>query len=117
LTGNRITDSQTGFRVARRSFLEKLKLESDGFEIETEIAVKSLIGGFNFKELPISIVRRRYNISKLRIVRDGSRILSTIFKSALSFNISKDPIFIGTSLETKASPQTEEQGLYQKDTS
>ena len=84
LTGRRITDSQTGFRVARRSLLEQLNLESDRYEIETEIAVKSLMMGFNFKELPISIERRKFNVSKLKIIRDGPRILSAIMKSALS---------------------------------
>jgi glycosyltransferase involved in cell wall biosynthesis len=84
LTGKEISDSQTGFRVARRRVLEKLNLESDGFEIESEIAVKSLAMGFNFKEMPITIERRKYSISKLKIAKDGTRILSIILKSAIS---------------------------------
>jgi glycosyltransferase involved in cell wall biosynthesis len=109
LTGRIITDSQTGFRVARRSFLEKLNLESDGFDIETEIAVKSLMMGFGFKELPISIERRKYSISKLKIIRDGTRILSTIVKSAISsFDASQSLIIHGISPKMQVVSQTKE---------
>ena len=53
LTGKRVTDSQTGFRAIRRDVLDTFNLESDGYEIESEITVKSLRNGFNFKETPI----------------------------------------------------------------
>jgi glycosyltransferase involved in cell wall biosynthesis len=52
LTGKRVTDSQTGFRAIRRDVLDTFNLESDGYEIESEITVKSLRNGFNFKETP-----------------------------------------------------------------
>jgi glycosyltransferase involved in cell wall biosynthesis len=81
LTGKRITDSQTGFRAIRRDVLEKLNLESDGYEIETEITVKGLKNGFVFEERPISCTRRKYNISKLKVLFDGTRILKTILKA------------------------------------
>ncbi len=84
LTGSTITDSQTGFRAMRRDTLDKLNLESSGYEIETEIAVKSLRNGFNFKEVPITIKRREYNISKIRLLSDGRKILTTIIKSSFA---------------------------------
>ncbi len=84
LTGSVITDSQTGFRAMKRGALDRLALESDGYEIETEIAVKSLRNGFSFKEVPISIQRREYNISKIRLLSDGRKILTTIIKSNFS---------------------------------
>jgi len=46
LTGKGITDSQTGFRAIKRNVLEELHLESNGYEIETEMTVKSLRNGF-----------------------------------------------------------------------
>ncbi len=81
LTGQRVTDSQTGFRAARKDVFEKLNLASDGYEIETEITVKSLVNGFVLKEQPISVERRKYSMSKLKILSDGAKILKTIVKS------------------------------------
>ena len=86
LTGNRITDSQTGFRAARKTVLDELNLTSDGYEIEAEITIKCLMSGFLLKELPISVQRRKYSKSKLRTLFDGAKILSTILKFSVSSN-------------------------------
>ena len=82
LTGRRVTDSQTGFRAMKRKVINELRLESDGYEIETEIAVKGLMNGFVFEEKPISCQRRRYSVSKLKLFSDGGKILKTILKSS-----------------------------------
>jgi glycosyltransferase involved in cell wall biosynthesis len=81
LTGKRVTDSQTGFRAIKRAVIEKLDLESDGYEIETEITVKGLTNGFAFREIPITVNRRRCSTSKLKLLLDGTKILKTILKS------------------------------------
>jgi glycosyltransferase involved in cell wall biosynthesis len=84
LTGKRVTDSQTGFRVLKRRIIDKLNLASDGFDIETEITVKGLKNGFTFEEKPISCRQRMYGSSRLRILRDGTRILRTALKSSFA---------------------------------
>lgn len=84
LTGKWITDSQTGFRAMRRDVLDKLNLESNGYEIETEIAVKSLRNDFVFEEKPVSIIKRQYSMSKIRLLSDGAKILRTIIKANVS---------------------------------
>jgi len=76
-----ITDSQTGFRAFKRKVVENLELESLGFEIDTEITVKGLKNGFVFQELPICCMRRKYDVSKIRVLADGSKILRTIVKA------------------------------------
>jgi glycosyltransferase involved in cell wall biosynthesis len=81
LTGKYITDSQTGFRAFKRAFLDHVSLDSDGFEIETEITVKSLRNGFKLEEVPISCERREYGKSKLKIAFDGFKMLKTILRS------------------------------------
>jgi len=83
LTRKIITDSQTGLRAFKKDFLQKISLDSYGYEIETEITVKSLKNGFKLKEVPVSCERRRYSISKLRILSDGFKILKTILKSSV----------------------------------
>lgn len=81
LTGRLVTDSQTGFRALRKEVIDKMNLDSTGFEIESEITVKGLKNGFKFEEKPITCKRRRYDISRLKILRDGQRILKTIIKA------------------------------------
>lgn len=78
LTGQRVTDSQTGFRAVKRDVFETLNLESDGYEIETEITVKSLKSGFVFEEKPIGIRKRKHGTSKIKLLLDGTKILKTI---------------------------------------
>jgi glycosyltransferase involved in cell wall biosynthesis len=82
LTRKVITDSQTGLRAFKREFLQKIRLESCGYEVETEITVKGLKNGFAFQEIPISCKRREYNVSRLKILSDGLKIFKTILKSA-----------------------------------
>jgi glycosyltransferase involved in cell wall biosynthesis len=84
LTGTRVTDSQTGFRAIKKQAIDKMHLDSTGFEIESEITVKGLKNGFKFQEKPITTEKRRYNISRVKILRDGQRILKTIIKSNFS---------------------------------
>jgi len=79
LTGKRITDSQTGFRAFKKEVLQKIDLESLGYEIETEITVKGLKNGFVYQEKPVTCERRQYSISRLKILSDGIKILKTIF--------------------------------------
>jgi glycosyltransferase involved in cell wall biosynthesis len=79
LTGKRITDSQTGFRAFKKEVLQKINLKSLGYEIETEITVKGLKNGFVYQEKPVTCERRQYNISRLKVLSDGIKILKTIF--------------------------------------
>jgi len=81
LTGKLITDSQTGFRAFKKEVLQKTNIKSLGYEVETEITVKSLKNGFTYQEKPINCTRRKYNISKLKILSDGIKIFKTIFKA------------------------------------
>ena len=84
MTGKYVTDSQTGFRAFKKTFLNQIILESNGFEIETEITVKGLRNGFKFKEIPIHCTRREQGKSKLRIAFDGFKMLTTILKSGIA---------------------------------
>jgi len=88
LTKRKITDSQTGLRAFKKEFLEKICLESRGYEIETEITVKGLKNGFTLQEIPISCERRKYSVSKLKVLSDGITIFKTILKSHLKENYS-----------------------------
>jgi hypothetical protein len=84
MTGKFITDSQTGFRAFKKTFLRQINLESDGFEIETEITVKGLRNGFRLEEIPIFCERREAGKSKSRIAFDGFKMMTTILKSSFT---------------------------------
>lgn len=84
LTRKRVTDSQTGFRAIKRNVLDALHLESEGYEIETEITVKGLKNGFVFEEKPITCERRQYSVSKIKVLKDGARVLRTILRANFS---------------------------------
>jgi glycosyltransferase involved in cell wall biosynthesis len=78
LYGARFTDLCYGFIAFRRSLLGALRVEADGFEVETEIAVHALCAGMRIEEVPSFESRRRDGVSKLHPCRDGSRVLWTI---------------------------------------
>lgn len=82
-----VQDLLTGYRVFSRSFTQEIKLKSKGFEIETELTLKAILGGFSVREMPIFYQERTSaGKSKLRTFRDGFKILFTILKLRLRFS-------------------------------
>ena len=79
--GEEFKDILSGYRVFSRRFVKSFPVLSDGFEIETELAVYAL-------ELPLPVAevetpyyaRPEGSFSKLNTWRDGFRILGTILK-------------------------------------
>lgn len=78
--GKRTTDMLSGYRVFSRRFVKSFPALSRGFEIETELTVHALE-----LRMPIADVETHYrdrapgSSSKLNTVRDGIRIVYTIF--------------------------------------
>jgi glycosyltransferase involved in cell wall biosynthesis len=76
----RLTDILSGYRVFSRRFVKTVPLFSPGFEIETELTIKALDRGFRVVEVPVNLINRpQGSHSKIRHMRDGYLILSTIF--------------------------------------
>ena len=78
------TDLCYGYRAFKKEVIEKLNLESDGFEIETEISIEMAKKGIKFMEIPSFEYARRSGKGKLETFRDGWRILFIILKKLLS---------------------------------
>lgn len=79
LFGLRTNDLFSGYRVLNRKLLDASPLIAQGFEIEAEMSLQANARGFRITEIPIAYrPRPRGSISKLRTVRDGTRILLTI---------------------------------------
>ena len=78
LTGVGITDSQSGYRAMTREVLKSQKLRSGGYEIESEMLVKTAKNGFRVAEVPISFEQRTYGRSGVDPIVDGFKILLSI---------------------------------------
>jgi glycosyltransferase involved in cell wall biosynthesis len=82
ISGSRLADPLTGMYAMRRSALRGLHPSSDGFGIETEIAMKAAARQLHTAEIWIEYGPRE-GTSKLRPLRDGIEIMRTILGVAL----------------------------------
>jgi glycosyltransferase involved in cell wall biosynthesis len=77
--GVRLTDMLSGYRAMNREIVDATPVLSRGFEIETELTIRALQSGFIIQEIPIRLRNRpEGSHSKIRVARDGLRILFTI---------------------------------------
>jgi glycosyltransferase involved in cell wall biosynthesis len=92
--GTKLTDILSGYRVMNRDFVKGVPVLSTGFEIETELTIQALEKGYRIAEIPVRLrARTAASKSKIRIFRDGFRILATIF---LLFRDYKPMTFFGS---------------------
>ncbi len=90
-----VRDIMTGYRAFSRDFIKNTPILSDGFEVETEMTIHALDKRFALKEVPIQYRDRpEGSVSKLNTVRDGLRVLKTIFVMCRDY---KPILFFGTS--------------------
>jgi glycosyltransferase involved in cell wall biosynthesis len=78
--GQVFTDLCYGYCGFRRQALQSLRLKADGFEIETEIVVRSVKAGLRIGEVPTWEAERRCGESNLNAWRDGRRVLKTLLR-------------------------------------
>ncbi|RJT83048.1 glycosyltransferase family 2 protein [Arthrobacter cheniae] len=72
-----------GYIAFRRECLVVLQLESDGFEIETELIVRAARAGLRIAEVPSFELDRISGASNLQTFRDGWRVLGTMAHECL----------------------------------
>lgn len=83
LLGLNMADISTGYRAIRKNVLEKLDLQSTGFEIHAEIPAKACLNNFRIKEIPIHYAKRRKGKTKLKYLKEGKRYFKVIIKAFL----------------------------------
>jgi glycosyltransferase involved in cell wall biosynthesis len=76
----RFTDLCYGYLAFDRRRMHDLQLDSVGFEIEAEIIAKSAMNGLRITEVPTFETPRLNGVSNLHALRDGIRILRTLFR-------------------------------------
>jgi len=80
MSGQRIPDSQSGFRLIRKEVLESLSIESSNFDAESEILIKASLAGFKIGNVPIKTIYRGDERSKINPMVDTVRFFRLVFK-------------------------------------
>jgi glycosyltransferase involved in cell wall biosynthesis len=76
-----VTDIMTGYRAFSRRFVKSVVIDSDGFEVETEMTIFALENGFKIGSIPIEYRDRPSDsYSKLNTFSDGMKVIKTILR-------------------------------------
>jgi dolichol-phosphate mannosyltransferase len=82
-----LNDILSGYRAFNYNAYKQIELKRTGFEVETEITVECVKKDLKIVEVPITYLARVSGAAtKLRPVRDGFRIASTIYLLARTHN-------------------------------
>jgi glycosyltransferase involved in cell wall biosynthesis len=84
LYGTSFTDLCYGYNAFWAHCLPYMRVDCDGFEVETLVNVRAAKAGLVIHEVPSFEHDRLSGASNLRAVRDGSRVLLTILSERLS---------------------------------
>lgn len=83
MVGQKIPDSQSGFRLIKTKVLKNINLKTSNFEIESEIIIKTGRMGCRIVSIPISTIYRREK-SKIKPILDAVRFLRLVIKNGAS---------------------------------
>ena len=75
-----LSDTQSGFRTISQAAIEKVELNEDDMAFATEILVKFAKEGFKMVEVPSTYKSRKYGKTKLRKIKSGVEIFTTMFR-------------------------------------
>ena len=82
-----LEDVLSGYRAFTNNAIKQMELNRTGFEVETEITVECVKKDLKTLEVPITYLARAGGAAtKLRPIRDGFRIASTIYLLARTHN-------------------------------
>jgi len=78
-----LSDTQSGFRAISRAALEKVELYEDDMAFATEMLVQFAKKDFKMVEIPSSYRARKYGTPKMRRIKSGIEIFTTMAKGFL----------------------------------
>lgn len=78
--GQRVEDSQSGYRLISSDLLGRIEIESTRFDMESEILIKSAAAGARIAAVPITTIYGEEK-SKIHPVRDTVRFLRLVWRS------------------------------------
>ncbi len=80
LMHQKVDDSQSGFRLITSDVLRSVKLESDRYDMESEILIKASRAGFRIISVPIKTIYGQEK-SKINPLVDTYRFIRLVFRS------------------------------------
>jgi glycosyltransferase involved in cell wall biosynthesis len=83
LFGTSYTDLCYGYNAFWSRCLPSLRVDCDGFEVETLLNIRAARAGLTIREVPSYELSRIHGASNLHVVRDGLRVLRTILRERL----------------------------------
>ncbi|WP_421119920.1 glycosyltransferase [Aquihabitans daechungensis] len=92
LYGGRYSDLCYGYFALWTDLIPYLEGDASGFEIETHISVRALAAGLEVVEVPTFEAERIHGVTNLNTIRDGCRVLRTIFSERHAFSQSVLPV-------------------------
>jgi glycosyltransferase involved in cell wall biosynthesis len=78
--GGRYSDLCYGYNAFWATSVDQLDLDASGFEVETMMNIRALTSGLKVVEVPSYEAPRIHGSSNLHTIRDGWRVLRTIFR-------------------------------------
>jgi glycosyltransferase involved in cell wall biosynthesis len=81
--GSKYTDLCYGYAAFWSHKIGHLRLDCDGFEIETVLNVRALRAGWDVREVPSFEAPRVYGTGRLRTIPDGWRVLKALVRETL----------------------------------
>lgn len=73
----RLSDMLSGYRAMTRELAKSIHIRSGGFDIETELTIRTVESGYRVTEVPLPYGERpEGSVSKLRTLPDGIRVLT-----------------------------------------
>ena len=92
--GVELYDILSGYRALKRRAYKNIELKKTGFEIETELTVESLSKGYRVVEVPVTY-KKRIGKTKLKPIRDGFKIMFSIYELLKRYSPGRYFYFIG----------------------
>lgn len=80
--GKYLSDILSGYRAFTLQSISRLQLREEGFEIEAEMAVQAMMNNQRIAVVPVEYRVRAGTKTKLKPIRDGFRIIRTIYRLA-----------------------------------
>ena len=78
-----LSDTQSGFRAISHEAIDNVKLNEGDMAYATEMLIQFAKKGYSMVEVPTTYKARKYGKTKLKKVKSGIEIFSTIFRGLL----------------------------------